>query len=566
MREHEVPTHVQAEDKVLLWLTFPQVVTLIAVAAAAYGTFSYAPGPTALRIGVAAVIGLVGAAAAVGQINGRRLPIVIADLLKYWLGPRRFAGQVTELMRLAPVLVIEADPGLFERMQEKGRRRFRRLCRRRDRRNGGKPDRNSDEHGKRRPKGVKPPKRDGAAGRTTFSQRKWVVGAAMVALCLVAALPQVAFAQGDRDERGSRISEVGIELPPPVLGRRVFVESITVSDDRARVSVRAAADVSLSTRAYGGDDDETLRFVDRVSLQQGEAETFDVPLNGERPSVTLSWVDSLGQAGGVSLSGEQIPHPLPSMDGGLCDAQLTSLSVSRAGVNGTVSTDCKRRVMETMELRTVTGPDPVEILTVREAEITGITGRLSARLGSEETVVPLVTDGATSFSVAVDPSAGVHDISLSVDIRGALRIPVPPLVTMHTVPERTVRQSHVVSVLRPGISRDVSETVTILCEDGTEERHRISVRLSIPARTIEKATRVPVTYQSYVTAEITERDPAMRWRDERIQMASTAWADAPYMVLALPEPEPTPEVAEQIPASSGVVEDLFERIGWEWPW
>ena len=26
MREHEVPTHVQAEDRVLLWFTFPQVV------------------------------------------------------------------------------------------------------------------------------------------------------------------------------------------------------------------------------------------------------------------------------------------------------------------------------------------------------------------------------------------------------------------------------------------------------------------------------------------------------------------------------------------------------------
>ena len=25
MREHEVPTHVQAEDRVLLWLTFPQL-------------------------------------------------------------------------------------------------------------------------------------------------------------------------------------------------------------------------------------------------------------------------------------------------------------------------------------------------------------------------------------------------------------------------------------------------------------------------------------------------------------------------------------------------------------
>ena len=33
MREHEVPTHVQAEDKVLLWFTFPQIVAVVAVCA-----------------------------------------------------------------------------------------------------------------------------------------------------------------------------------------------------------------------------------------------------------------------------------------------------------------------------------------------------------------------------------------------------------------------------------------------------------------------------------------------------------------------------------------------------
>ena len=36
MEEHEVPTHVQAEDRVLLWFTFPQIVALTAVAALAY--------------------------------------------------------------------------------------------------------------------------------------------------------------------------------------------------------------------------------------------------------------------------------------------------------------------------------------------------------------------------------------------------------------------------------------------------------------------------------------------------------------------------------------------------
>ena len=39
MREHEVPTHVQAEDKVLLWFTFPQIVAVVAVCALAYGAY-----------------------------------------------------------------------------------------------------------------------------------------------------------------------------------------------------------------------------------------------------------------------------------------------------------------------------------------------------------------------------------------------------------------------------------------------------------------------------------------------------------------------------------------------
>ena len=42
MDEHEVPTHVQAEDRVLLWFTFPQIVALTAVAALAYGTAPFA--------------------------------------------------------------------------------------------------------------------------------------------------------------------------------------------------------------------------------------------------------------------------------------------------------------------------------------------------------------------------------------------------------------------------------------------------------------------------------------------------------------------------------------------
>ena len=87
MREHEVPTHVQAEDRVLLGFTFPQIVAVTAVCAISYGAYRYAPvGPSEVRMALAVVLGLVGIAMVVGKIGGRRLPLVAADLLKYRLG------------------------------------------------------------------------------------------------------------------------------------------------------------------------------------------------------------------------------------------------------------------------------------------------------------------------------------------------------------------------------------------------------------------------------------------------------------------------------------------------
>ena len=103
MREHEVPTHVQAEDRVLLGFTFPQVVAITAVCALSYGAYRYAPvGPSEVRMALAVLFGLVGVAMVVGKIGGRRLPLVAADLLKYRLGARRYAGQTAQLVRSEP--------------------------------------------------------------------------------------------------------------------------------------------------------------------------------------------------------------------------------------------------------------------------------------------------------------------------------------------------------------------------------------------------------------------------------------------------------------------------------
>ena len=114
MREHEVPTHVQAEDRVLLWFTFPQIVAIVAVCALSYGAYRYAPvGPSEVRMAIAVLLGLAGVAAVVGKIGGRRLPLVAADLLKYRLGARLYEGPPSHLVRSeppAPVHPVEERP------------------------------------------------------------------------------------------------------------------------------------------------------------------------------------------------------------------------------------------------------------------------------------------------------------------------------------------------------------------------------------------------------------------------------------------------------------------------
>ena len=123
MREHEVPTHVQAEDRVILWLTFPQIVAVTAVCALAYGAYRVAPfGPSGVRMALAAMMAAFGVAMIVGRVGGRRLPLVAADLLRFSLGPRVHAGPASELARAQPppppvhAVALPAGYGLMDGM------------------------------------------------------------------------------------------------------------------------------------------------------------------------------------------------------------------------------------------------------------------------------------------------------------------------------------------------------------------------------------------------------------------------------------------------------------------
>ena len=260
MREHEVPTHVQAEDRVLLGFTFPQVVAMMAVCALSYGAYRYAPvGPSEVRMAIAVLLGLAGLAAVVGKIGGRRLPLVAADLLKYRLGARLYAGPPSELVRSeppAPAQPVKSGPGPLRLMARRAGKTLRRLRRKRgsrERTGGrmpfrphrwfGKPRRtdkdningNGNGDGSRKSRQSKPPK-------------SFLAIAAAGALAAAAAVPQAALA----DDHDHWRDEIDFEVTEPVEGRRLFVEGLTVSGDRAAVTLRAATALDIRVRAFGG--------------------------------------------------------------------------------------------------------------------------------------------------------------------------------------------------------------------------------------------------------------------------------------------------------------------------
>ena len=330
MREHEVPTHLQAKDKVLLGFTFPQVVAVVAVCAISYGAYRYAPvGPSEVRMALAVLFGLVGVAMTVGKIGGRRLPLVAADLLKYRLGARVYAGQIAQLVRAetpAPPQPVKSGPGPLRLMARRSKRVLPRLRkkknRQKDRRNGRRPFRPHGWFGKRR----KP-------------HKGWVAVVAIVLVATAATVPQAALADDHEPWR----EEIDFEIEEPVEGRRIFVEGLTVSVDRAAVTLRAATALDIRVRAFGGPEGTWLRFWGSASLDEGERIDYSLPLNGPAPSFTVSWEDTLGQAGALTVKDEQIPYPLPEIDGELCDLRVTSLGWTPGAVSGVVESECAAR-------------------------------------------------------------------------------------------------------------------------------------------------------------------------------------------------------------------------------
>ena len=557
MREHEVPTHVQAEDRVLLWFTFPQIVAVVAVCALSYGAYRYAPvGPSEVRMAIAVLFGLAGLAAVVGKIGGRLLPLVAADLLKYRLGARLYAGPVSQLVRPephAPVQPVKSGPGPLSPMARRAGKTLRRLRRRKRKRNGErKPFRPHCWFGKRRRKENRNSQSHGLKG--------WIAVVAVVAVAAVATVPQAVLADGHEPWR----DEIDFEVTEPVEGRRIFVEALTVSDDRAAVTLRAATDLDIRVRAFGGSQGTTLRFWGAASLDEGERIDYSLPLHGSTPSFTVSWEDTLGQAGAVTIEHDRIPYPLPKFEGELCNLRMTSLGWKPGTVSGVIESECVAAIEHLVDLQTVAGHESVTETALMEAEVTAIAGTVSAATGATTASVPFVADGETSFMLAVPMGQAIHALSVDVSLEATLSIPIPPLTTLTHHPGRTEERTETVSLWRPGMTRTVSETITVTNEDGTTTEHVISATLSIPGETVQKDVTLTIVHPEHVKAETTDRTPIARTRSESLSLASAVGSDDPFTTLTLPEPEPEDPPAEQTPASG--LRNWFDLLGWEWPW
>ena len=569
MREHEVPTHVQAEDRVLLGFTFPQVVAVTAVCAISYGAYRYAPvGPSEVRMALAVLFGLVGVAMVVGKIGGRRLPLVAADLLKYRLGARRYAGPVSQLVRAeppAPAQPVKSGPGPVSLMAKRAGRGLGRLRKnRKTRKNKERRNGRMRWFGKRRGKdGGNHHGQEHRAETLETRNRKPRVGwmaFATVAVLAVAAVtvPQAALADDHwRDE-------IEFEVTEPVEGRRIFVEALTVSGDRAAVTLRAATALDIRVRAFGGPQGSWLRFWGSATLAQGERIDYSLPLHGPAPSFTVSWEDTLGQAGALTFEEAQLPFPLPVVEGELCGLRVTSLGWTPGAVSGVVESECVTRIEHPVELQTVAGHESVTETALMDAQVTAIVGTLSAATGASQTSVLFVPNGETSFRLGVPAGEAIHAVSVDVSLEASLSIPIPPLTVLTHHPERVEHVTRTVHLHRPGDSDSDSETATATCEDGATASATATAYAYVPSATIAKDVTVTIVHPEHVKAEVVERSPITRTREERLSLASGVGSDDPFAVLVLPEPEPEDPPAEQEPADG--LRGWFDQLGWEWPW
>ena len=525
MHEHEVPTHVQAEDKVLLWFTFPQLIALAAVAALSYGLYHYLPiGSGTIRLLLGIGFAATGIMMVAGKVGGRPLPAVLADLIKFGLGGRRFTGPALMLVRSEP-----PAPPVQEQRSKRPRTRGERMprvplgwFRKRDRKQQSKRDFDEAKQSIRRE----------SAGHRLRCPALFGATGLVVALSITVCTPPLTVAQ-EPSNQPQLPEEIEFELEPVVEGRRLYVERLTVTASEATVVLKAVTHLDLNIQVFGGADGRKLVGNQTVELDERESTTAQLPLDGPSPSFTFAWLDEFEQTGAVALAGSQLPHPLPSVKGELCDLRVTKVEWRPGKLSGVVESYCVASLNEQVTLQTVSGHQNLSQDVNLPAQVTSINGTLIVQAKGHQASTSFVSNGETRFEITLGAmDAETLDVSIETALTADVQIALPPLIQLTHVPQRTETFSETISVSVPDSEETVSETVTF-----------------------------QVVHPARIEAKIVQRAPLSKQRTETLALTTSIAADAPFEALARPvETTPAPT---QTRVTGSELTDLMALLGWE---
>ena len=381
MQAHDVPTHLQAEDRVLLGLTFPQIVAGMAVLGLACGVWQRAAflPEGHWRIAAAVTFAILGLAGIVVRPGGRALPALVLDLLRFALTPKRYGGEIAGLLRPP----VEETPTKAQgKAKSKRRRGLRRL-------RAGLP----------------------------FRLLSFTLAVSVV---LASVAP----------------SAVVMAAAPPEDPQRLFIESWTVRGSRAELSVRASTSLTVQVIAQTQDGLEAFRV--RDVLYGGERQTYSVPLRDSHMAVAISWNDALGNAGLRVLDRRSFPFPVEPLETSDCAVVLEEIGWTEGEITGRISGMCEAEAEEVVEAVVLTDPDdPTESVEQRlllDATVEEVTGSLRLAASGPQTNaarrMDFVRDGEMEFTLSVPLRNGVYDASLRADLILTHVIPLPTRVDL----------------------------------------------------------------------------------------------------------------------------------------
>ena len=107
-------------------------------------------------------------------------------------------------------------------------------------------------------------------------------------------------------------------------------------------------------------------------------------------------------------------------------------------------------------------------------------------------------------------------MTVDVSLEASLRIPMPPLTQLTHHPARVEHVTKTVHLLRPGDSDYDSETVTVSCGEGATSSATATAYAYVPSVTIAKEVTLDVLHPEHVKAEVVERSPIAKTRNESL--------------------------------------------------